>query len=491
MRARRTAIRSTATGPRARPAVASRPRAGALHDQRSNQALQAKLAVGRADDPLEHEADRAADRVLAGGSSGPLGSAPAQAQRRCAACEAEDDATLQRDAEGPASTGAPGAARAAADAVAQGGRPLPSALRAYFEPRFGRDLSGVRIHDDPQAQAAAASVQAHAFTLGRDIAFAAGQYAPGSVAGLRLLAHELAHVAQQRAGDGGPGLGDGVLRRQQAPAFPARGMKIIGSDAADLVAILSRCTGYPLGLDANQVLERYQGPPNAAGSTAPARNELDRLLGLNVGVVIDTNPANPAVGIGAFSHANPGYQQIDVANVRVAAGAGGVGGGLDACSAVLHEISEAFTGRQLSIGGKVTGQALFTQAHAQGTAVENQIRTALGLPLRQQNAGALVMLGIESGTGPQGQIQVGTRILFLESTVFGQGQQERTQLNLVRLVVQTVSASGNVEGDNNTVASTVAQGSVTFRTRRDAILVFNRFAAQLGFAPMPVPQATP
>src|SRR6185503_3554264 len=72
--------------------------------------------------------------------------------------------------------------------------------RAFFEPRFGANFSQVRVHTDTQAARTASSINAKAFTIGRDIAFAAGQYAPHSGEGQRLLAHELTHVVQQSVG---------------------------------------------------------------------------------------------------------------------------------------------------------------------------------------------------------------------------------------------------------------------------------------------------
>jgi hypothetical protein len=77
------------------------------------------------------------------------------------------------------------------------GVPLSPAVRATFEPRFGRDFSQVRVHSDDQAAAAAASVAARAFTVGRHIVFGAGEYAPHRPDGTHLLAHELTHVLQQ------------------------------------------------------------------------------------------------------------------------------------------------------------------------------------------------------------------------------------------------------------------------------------------------------
>ena len=80
------------------------------------------------------------------------------------------------------------------------GSPLPPATRAFFEPRFGSDFSGVRVHTDSRAADTAKSLQARAFTVGENIAFGSGQYAPESQAGRHLLAHELTHVVQQSDG---------------------------------------------------------------------------------------------------------------------------------------------------------------------------------------------------------------------------------------------------------------------------------------------------
>lgn len=102
--------------------------------------------------------------------------------------------------------------------------PLPAADRAFFERRFDRDFSGVRIHADARAAAAAARRGANAYTAGGDIVFGEGHYRPGTTEGRRLLAHELAHVAQQSAQADTAGA---------APPLPAeRGARL----AADRVA---------------------------------------------------------------------------------------------------------------------------------------------------------------------------------------------------------------------------------------------------------------
>lgn len=78
------------------------------------------------------------------------------------------------------------------------GEPLDAATRAFMELRFGQDFPEVRVHTDGRAADSARAVGALAYTVGRDVVFAAGQYAPSTQSGRRLLAHELTHVAHQR-----------------------------------------------------------------------------------------------------------------------------------------------------------------------------------------------------------------------------------------------------------------------------------------------------
>ena len=78
----------------------------------------------------------------------------------------------------------------------------PENLRSYFEMRFGHDFSRVRVHSDNEAAESAQAVQARAYTLGSDIVFGKGEYAPTTSSGKRLLAHEMTHVVQQRQGAG-------------------------------------------------------------------------------------------------------------------------------------------------------------------------------------------------------------------------------------------------------------------------------------------------
>jgi hypothetical protein len=78
-----------------------------------------------------------------------------------------------------------------------GGQPLPKSARAFFEQRFGHNFSQVRVHIGTPAAEIARTINARAFTAGRDIVFGSGQFSPGTTSGRRLLAHELTHVVQQ------------------------------------------------------------------------------------------------------------------------------------------------------------------------------------------------------------------------------------------------------------------------------------------------------
>ena len=166
-------------------------------------AVQAKLVVGAVNDPLEHQADRVAEQVMRmpAPSLAPS-AAPLRLSRKCAACE-EESKSLHTKATGARAAGGGEAPAVVHDVLRTPGQPLDTGTRAFFEPRFGRDLSHIRVHTDAQAAQSAQSVGALAYATGAHIAFGTGQYAPASGPGRMLLAHELAHTVQQ----------DGAARR--------------------------------------------------------------------------------------------------------------------------------------------------------------------------------------------------------------------------------------------------------------------------------------
>ena len=157
--------------------------------------IQAKLKVGASGDNMEKEADRTADRVMRMTDS--------ETRRENDAPEKEEE--IQAKATpGQSPDLGPGASESI-HRVRRGGTPLPYSERTFFEPRFKRDFGHVRIHTGKDAENAAQSINARAFTLGRDIVFGKGEYQPGNRDSRRLLAHELTHTMQQ----------GGVVRRKE------------------------------------------------------------------------------------------------------------------------------------------------------------------------------------------------------------------------------------------------------------------------------------
>jgi hypothetical protein len=149
--------------------------------RRKRSDLQTKLKGSTPGDIHEHEADRVADSVLSKPGKSLLNRASPQIQRFA------DDASVGTKAV-PVSVSA---------ALASSASPLNPALRDDMERRFGHDFSRVRVHTDSVAGQSANDVNALAYTVGRNIVFGAGRFAPETQEGRRLLAHELTHVVQQ------------------------------------------------------------------------------------------------------------------------------------------------------------------------------------------------------------------------------------------------------------------------------------------------------
>src|SRR5262249_50639471 len=150
------------------PATTSVPASTTKHGAASA-LIQPKLIVGEVNDPFEHEADRVADQVMRMPDRElSVGAAPMQLSRKCAACE-EDEQLLRKrsDAAESAAAEAPSLVH---EVLRSPGQPLDAATLTYFEPRFGRDFSHVRIHTDARAAESARAVNALAYTVGRHIA---------------------------------------------------------------------------------------------------------------------------------------------------------------------------------------------------------------------------------------------------------------------------------------------------------------------------------
>lgn len=194
--------------------------------------LDSKVVVSDPSDPLEHEADRIADAVVAQRSvpasvSTPPAAAVVQRQAERVVEDEEVDRTGEIDEEiaeidedradesgRPKLGSGASQVRTAWDVAppSSSGAPLEAGVRRFMESRFRRDFAAVRVHANTGAEAAARSLDARAFTVGRHIYFGPGAGSGDTTERRRLLAHELVHVVQQTRGEGAP-----RIQRKRAP----------------------------------------------------------------------------------------------------------------------------------------------------------------------------------------------------------------------------------------------------------------------------------
>jgi len=161
-----------------------------------------------------------------------------------------------------------------------GGRALDAPLQADMGRRFGHDFSQVRVHTDAPAAASARALGALAYTVGSDITFASGRFAPASGGGRHLLAHELAHVVQQHGGAARrqaklavstPGdasermadaAADAVLAGRALPAQPRTGLQLARQETAPSAAPARR-------IDGSAATVSWIDPASPAGARVP------------------------------------------------------------------------------------------------------------------------------------------------------------------------------------------------------------------------------
>jgi hypothetical protein len=198
--------------------------------------MQAKLAIDRPGDICEREADRVAEEVtrMPSPQLASLQAKPVQAA-------------------GPEQPAAPPMVH---QALRSSGAPLDPATRAFMEPRFGHDFSRVRVHSGAAAEQSSREVNAQAYTVGRDIVFGAGAFAPGTHEGRRLMAHELTHVVQQ---SGAGGIRSGRIARKTLADLPEATRKALK---------ISRDAPAP------SVLDKWIGNVLDPKSDGPSRSEI-------------------------------------------------------------------------------------------------------------------------------------------------------------------------------------------------------------------------
>jgi hypothetical protein len=288
--------------------------------------IQAKLQVSQPGDQYEQEADRVSEQVMRmpdptnmPGESKQSWQ-PSAVQRVCAECgeemqrqpveeEKKPDEQLQMQAQpGQQSPSLAPNLQPRIAGLQSGGRPLQQSERAFFEPRFSRDFSQVRVHTVGQAADIAKSINARAFTVGNNIAFRDGQFAPGSQEGRKLLAHELTHTIQQGAVNvsasktHGPATTANIsVQNQRSTSSVVQPRKIVGSspmvqrkaaaapvDSGGLLPVNAAERATPENLALAQIidaLDKLERPEllklrekTLAGLTSPDRDEQRRHL---------------------------------------------------------------------------------------------------------------------------------------------------------------------------------------------------------------------
>jgi hypothetical protein len=227
----------------------------------------------------------------------------------------------------------------------QGGdRPLSSHERARFEPRFGQDFSGIRIHADARSAEMADALNAEAFTVGHNVYFGSGRLQPQTREWDQLLAHELAHITQQS---------------RTGPALQPK-LKMTGkaNNVARTITLLnSGLRGYRVSVDKSgdvTIIENFVELPPDAQQQALA-NRLTNIISDPKDVIMTISAGSQTL-VGSYETGD-----IDIADIEAI----GV-------SALIHEIEEQYQkqAKGVAFGSETTG------AHGEGIKAESEVKGA-------------------------------------------------------------------------------------------------------------------
>jgi len=364
--------------------------------------IQARLSVSEPGDQFEQEADRVADQVMRmaepevsnrgaarGANISSVGADGAEKIGRQMAEEEEEEKTVQtKEAAGQAPELSENMHQRIG-ALAGKGSPLPESARAFFEPRFDHDFSDVRIHTDSPAAEMARGMNAMAFTVGRDIAFGAGQYSPDSMEGRKLLAHELTHVIQQggsvqrKPANHPANHEDTRVAGLKAPLSVQRRLVTFGTlaDVNALIGLIGPPAGLTLNLNVANNQIRIAAVLPAAPTSPALRTQLTTIINhatQHAEVIVARG--QPQVQVGAFPQPSDltvtRVQQIDIDDM-LAIEAGAAGNGV---AKAAHEIQENF---QAHSATPVAGTDRFAAAHTSGIAAESDVTEQLVGPGRR------------------------------------------------------------------------------------------------------------
>ena len=216
---------------------------------------QARMEVGRVDDPAEVEADAMALDFLRWQQSSGQQSAPAHEH-------ISSGQTSRSSSTGTMETGGfsvGGDVESEISRETGRGSGLDGSTRGQFEGFFGVDLGGVRLHADSKAAELSRSLGAEAFTVGSDVFFGEGRFAPGSSSGMGLLAHELTHVVQQ---------GGSSMRRVDPNAVGRSRSPLAGMRTISRVPTVDQSDSNVLEDDENGIVSQTEAVAGVAGSSA-------------------------------------------------------------------------------------------------------------------------------------------------------------------------------------------------------------------------------
>ena len=206
----------------------------------------ARMAREAGSDPLEKEADRIADQVMAAPANPAVSGTPPHIQRFA----------------GQSTEGVDTAPASVDSVLTSSGRPLEPTLRQDMKQRFGHDFPRVRVHSGGAAEQSVRDVNAHAYTAGNNIVFGPGRFAPGTHEGRRLIAHELTHVVQQS------GLGGTLVDRSNDTTGLSSNNETAASSA------VQRSTALASGLDFSHISIQCAAPKGSRGAAATPANAI-------------------------------------------------------------------------------------------------------------------------------------------------------------------------------------------------------------------------
>ena len=200
------------------------------------------------------------------------------------------------------------------------GSPLPEAVQRHLEQGLNHDLSGVRIHDDAEADKMAKGVNAIAFTTGKDIFFQSGKFNPNTQSGMELLAHEVTHTVQQSKGQVGKGIDpDSGLEQEAREAGKKLALKPQTQGKSPRKPFPSRAAFTPTTTFQRQTAQNPMKPP--ANLTVGKIGVIKHTDGANLrsqpnpkGSLIQPNPLAPGTKVGVISQTADGWSKVSLPN---------------------------------------------------------------------------------------------------------------------------------------------------------------------------------